>query len=534
MEDGKYVCPICDEFHDRDKLCPIVWNKIKNNKRRTFSLGGMFLECVKQEKDFISILNEAVYYYAYMGKRGDRLINTDFIIDYFANELNCNPGTLMKNASVLAEECVELFNSFCPSWDFDFERNKYYSFSTTDFDDVMRDERRRIRWPRELVLQKELNGDKQWEYSVELISNMDDFEISCFEKIPFCYFFLDSDGASRNITLVKITSGVLADYFENEFNSYWKNTAELIPYSDNRYNVWIKKLHDATINKLLEWRRYETNNRIRIINYYTTYQNKEIHFEHIERNGAEDTTLIMYIRYDREMAFEFLNYVERENARVFDEKNRLKQLESCIDHSISEQNNRLNTNDLSTKVLSDIDVIIRSSSMYCRHDNHMINSVAGRVPLMTDSGIIFHEVYLGHCETCGVYLMFPLDYEKMLSLGEPQCKTYVSFVEKEKNESEFIYNSKSLLRKKGYSVQDKNGLSQTERQAILLNVINERILTPYEVITFLNWLVNTRKTQNKYQAAVNKWKEDIQYVKNLSKNAEKVAIRSITGKIYRD
>ena len=45
---------------------------------------------------------------------------------------------------------------------------------------------------------------------------------------------------------------------------------------------------------------------------------------------------------------------------------------------------------------------------------------------------------------------------------------------------------------------------------------------------FLNWLIQTRKTQSKYEVAISKWQEDLQFVKKFElEEREKVNIKGI-------
>lgn len=555
MDTEKYRCPVCWDMHEKDTMCPVVWNKVKNCKKQSFILGSIFLECIKKKKDFISILNEMIYYLAFFEMnmhKSIRTFNIELFLDYFAIELDCSPDKFRKDVNTLEREYIEYFGYQYWKLEESYVKNKRYLLYIPDIKDIMPFDiskyniSRKYMWMREprLILKKEKNDSGQWEYYLaleyRLEYNMEEFKVPGCEDFLF-YYFVDQEGLNDEIILLKTESGELADYFEKEFSYYWKDIAEDIFYTDVRYDLWIKKLRTVTLNKVLEWNKseavreeidlYGNPNVYEESRYYTVYQNKEINFICAKRNEPEETIFTLYIRYDRENTFKFLNYVMEDGVRIFDDKERLKQFNDCINRIINGQDKQITNKNLPVAMISSVDVIIRSFSMFCEHNNHMIKSVVGRIPIMNGSEIISYEVYLGYCTSCGVYLMFPSDYEKIISLGVPQCKLYISFWEKEKSEEKFLYNSKSILRKKGYNVQDKNGLPERERQRILLNVIEEQLMTSYEVIMFLNWLVNTRKSQSKYQLAVKKWREDIKYVKNLVKDSEKVDIKSITGRI---
>ena len=76
------------------------------------------------------------------------------------------------------------------------------------------------------------------------------------------------------------------------------------------------------------------------------------------------------------------------------------------------------------------------------------------------------------------------------------------------------WDEESLLRRNGYTVSQEEGLSTTERQRILTQVIRNRIMTPGQVINHIERMVNLRAGQRRYDIACKKWREDIYFVMN--------------------
>ena len=72
---------------------------------------------------------------------------------------------------------------------------------------------------------------------------------------------------------------------------------------------------------------------------------------------------------------------------------------------------------------------------------------------------------------------------------------------------------KSILAKHGYSV--RKGVSCFERQRILKQLVTSRVLSPYAIINHLNGLIALHYAENKWQEAIRKYREDIDYVNSF-------------------
>lgn len=74
------------------------------------------------------------------------------------------------------------------------------------------------------------------------------------------------------------------------------------------------------------------------------------------------------------------------------------------------------------------------------------------------------------------------------------------------------WDEESLLRRKGYTVSQEEGLTSAERQRILSMVIRNRLMTPYQVINHIERMINLRDRQSRYDLACKKWREDIKFI----------------------
>ena len=80
----------------------------------------------------------------------------------------------------------------------------------------------------------------------------------------------------------------------------------------------------------------------------------------------------------------------------------------------------------------------------------------------------------------------------------------------------------------GYSVSQAEGLSEARRHKILSVLVDNHILTKSEIISYLDFFINQRKS-DKFAMAVAKWTIDRDYIRNY-----KIGEYSKIGVIYRD
>lgn len=73
--------------------------------------------------------------------------------------------------------------------------------------------------------------------------------------------------------------------------------------------------------------------------------------------------------------------------------------------------------------------------------------------------------------------------------------------------------TESFLKGLGYSVGKNNGLSDGDRQKILLKIISSGVMSKEAVCTCLENYINLHKNQSKFADAVSKWIADLAYVK---------------------
>ena len=77
------------------------------------------------------------------------------------------------------------------------------------------------------------------------------------------------------------------------------------------------------------------------------------------------------------------------------------------------------------------------------------------------------------------------------------------------------WNVESILRQEGYTVSQREGLSDNEREAILRNVINKNLMSKRNVIEHIELQISLRKNNPMYGIAISKWERDLAFLRRL-------------------
>ena len=92
----------------------------------------------------------------------------------------------------------------------------------------------------------------------------------------------------------------------------------------------------------------------------------------------------------------------------------------------------------------------------------------------------------------------------------------------------------SVLMQNGYNVQAKVGLTDIQRQTILANIMDEKILSASQIISYLQFFKAQKRNLPSYKMAVDKWDADLQFTKLYQQDKkQRVFINSITKTRYR-
>lgn len=154
-------------------------------------------------------------------------------------------------------------------------------------------------------------------------------------------------------------------------------------------------------------------------------------------------------------------------------------------------------------------------------------SINATVNIMISSGIIEEKFNALYCEKCNKYFILESTYEHLKSIGHICCKV-IEYDDILGNISNFNeWQNKSILAMYGYNVNSSHALSSNKRHAILDFLIQNNIMTPQRIIVHLEMLIRIRRNMSSMKKAIEKWREDIDYLYHYDKMNSNIIVRSI-------
>ena len=168
----------------------------------------------------------------------------------------------------------------------------------------------------------------------------------------------------------------------------------------------------------------------------------------------------------------------------------------------------------------------------CKAKGHLYEKIRAAIPIRNHEGNAVKMIIPArYCEKCCVYYISNEIYNKIRRYGWPLCKV-VSYDEYSRfRNSNNSWAEESTLKLLGYTVNTKDNLSDEQRQLILNYAIALNIMTKYEIIDFLRWLIDSRWNKNNMYNAIIKWKNDIRYLQSTNDHRTIINVKKIIRKI---
>ena len=160
------------------------------------------------------------------------------------------------------------------------------------------------------------------------------------------------------------------------------------------------------------------------------------------------------------------------------------------------------------------DFLVRRSVFKCMHSKHQVTDIVAAVRVVGDDGKAqLVKITAGYCEQCRVYFILESTYIRLRNMGVVLCRIC--------DEKSYLKNSwingmrlaqESILMQFGYTVSQEESLSASRRQKILAVMIDNKVLSKSEIISYLDFFINQRQYQSKFELAVSKWEMDRDFV----------------------
>lgn len=182
-------------------------------------------------------------------------------------------------------------------------------------------------------------------------------------------------------------------------------------------------------------------------------------------------------------------------------------------------NNKTNTSVKKEEIREKINFFIKVNTFRCDAKKHKIEQIDAYVDVinMKTKEITNVKINAYYCKNCKLYYIYQNEYDELNKKGIPICPIHEETKYFSIKNGFDTYNETSLLRNLGYTVNQQDDLSSIQRERILETIIEKGIMRKSEVLSFLNYLISSRKNQMNMSKAVSKWKSDVKYVENLSR-----------------
>lgn len=162
------------------------------------------------------------------------------------------------------------------------------------------------------------------------------------------------------------------------------------------------------------------------------------------------------------------------------------------------------------------DFVVRDNVFKCMHSAHKLENIVAAINVIDQNGDEkLVKVNAGYCRNCKIYFIMESSFDALKHQGIPICrvsdeKTYL----KNNYVNGMLLAQESVLMQYGYNVNQNEGLSSTRRQKILAVLIDKKILSKSEIISYLDFFVSQRQGQDRYLVAISKWEADREFVEN--------------------
>lgn len=169
--------------------------------------------------------------------------------------------------------------------------------------------------------------------------------------------------------------------------------------------------------------------------------------------------------------------------------------------------------------------VIRSNT-YNECVGHNVENVNATIDVFDGKEIKEVNVQAYYCFNCGIYYLNEHEYLRIRRYGNLICQVLsIEEYKKLNNKAKYKLNPESILKKFGYSANQKDNLSEKQRRAILEMMIEKNVLTKYEIIEYLRFFI---RYHSHASYAIKKWQSDISYLNGYSKgNPQYVKITKI-------
>lgn len=187
----------------------------------------------------------------------------------------------------------------------------------------------------------------------------------------------------------------------------------------------------------------------------------------------------------------------------------------------------------SSAILDFKNVIVKTSFRKCEKDNHdtCIRNAIIYILNNTTHQIVPETLPLLYCKDCNVYYMYEDQYITLTKKGRILCRVYNTKQWQESGHTTDLFgslNMESIFKICGYRVDANSNIPDQARHSLLDFIIQRNIVNLNQTLNFLHWLISIKKDMPHMRNAVEKWKNDLNYINNkYQEDVKAVTVKSI-------
>ena len=156
------------------------------------------------------------------------------------------------------------------------------------------------------------------------------------------------------------------------------------------------------------------------------------------------------------------------------------------------------------------------SRLQTKHMHHHVETVT----LITEDSITFQKVSVNlfHCLDCDCYF---INKEALDLHNKNRIYPVFRYRSYGRYDDDFEKRDFSPLFLYGYNVK-QGALRESQRQALLKNIIENGLMSKMEIISFLQYLINYNGLSERNMIAAGKWHDDIRFVSEYTRDNVKM------------
>ena len=161
------------------------------------------------------------------------------------------------------------------------------------------------------------------------------------------------------------------------------------------------------------------------------------------------------------------------------------------------------------------DFVVRGNVFKCMHNKHKIDNIDAIISIDNEGKRQQIKISAGYCAQCKIYFIMDSTYKRLKKKGMILCRiTDEKNYYKENSINGIRLAQESLLMQYGYNVSQTEGLTATGRQKILAVIIDNKIMSKSEIISYLDFFISQRSSIPNMEVAISKWETDREFVEN--------------------